>query len=325
MITVVVPVFNEEKCLPALFARLLSLQESSAEEYEFVFVDDGSRDQSLSVIKDWAKQHSNVRFISFSRNFGHEAATTAALDHASGDAIVIIDADLQDPPEVIPSLIEKWREGYQVVYARRRVREGETVFKRMTSWLFYRLISWLSNVAIPPDTGDFRLMDRVVVEQFRRCRETSRFVRGLVAWTGFKQTAILYDRDERYGGVTKYNVLKLIALALDAVLGFSDYPLRIVVYLGLLVCAASTGMAIKMAAEKLFWGISIPGYALLSTGLFFLGGTQLFVLGLLGEYIGRIYRQSQDRPLYIIGEKSRELPQGDEGWWVAGGWMSRCK
>jgi len=306
LISVVVPVYNEEECLESLFERLDKLQAGCEDSFGFVFVDDGSRDRSLEIIRGLAGAHDNVSYVSFSRNFGHEVATTAGLDYADGDAVVIIDADLQDPPEVIPELIAKWREGFQVVYAQRRVRRGETWFKRISAWMFYRFMGALCNVEIPPDTGDFRLMDRRVILEVRRCREHSRFIRGLVSWVGFKQAGVLYDRDERHGGETKYGVLKLILLALDAVIGFSHVPLRWGSYLGMLVCLFSILMAVYIVAKKLIWGIEIPGYALMTTGVFFLGGTQLLMLGLLGEYVGRIYRESQQRPLYIVAEQSDE-------------------
>ena len=317
LISVVIPVHNEGSCLPALFDRLSKLQNSRTDDYEFIFVDDGSFDNSKDIIRNLASQHKNVKYIFLSRRFGHEAATTAGLDHTCGDAVVIIDGDLQDPPEVIPQLIEKWHEGNYIVYAQRRSRKGEPLRKRFASWLFYRIIRNLSNVDIPVDTGDFRLVDRRVVNQFRRCREQNRFVRGLVAWTGFNQVAVAYDRDARYAGKTKYNMLKLIVLAFDAVLGFSNLPLRFGILAGLLVCLLSFFMTGNIFVQKIFFDIPIQGYALIVTGIFFLGGIQLLLIGLLGEYIGRIYQQTQQRPLYIAAEKSETLPPGNEGWFEA--------
>lgn len=313
LISIIVPVYNEEECLPALVERLLALEEGSADSFEFIFVDDGSTDRSRELIEQLGQGRANFRYLFFSRNFGHEAATTAGIDHASGQAVVIIDADLQDPPEIIPTLIEKWREGNQVVYAQRRVRKGESLMKRMSAWLFYRVMRRLGEVDIPPDTGDFRLVDRRVVAQFRRCREQSRFVRGLMAWTGFRQAAVPYDRDERLAGKTKYNLFKLLMLALDAAVGFSTKPLRFGMGLGLLVMTISVLLGLIVIAQKLFWSIPIPGYALLATGVFLLGGVQIFLIGLVGEYIGRTYRQTQHRPLYIVAEKSDALPPGVEG------------
>ncbi len=312
-ISIVIPVFNEQGCLEALFERLRQVERAVDEDFEYIFVDDGSTDGSGEIIRVLARSHDNIRYIMFSRNFGHEAALTAGLDHAGGDAAVIIDADLQDPPEVIPELIAKWNEGFKIVYAQRRRREGESVAKKWSSWLFYRIIRMLSGVDIPVDTGDFRLMDSAVVEQFRRCREGNRFVRGLVAWTGFQQTAVLYDRDARHAGRTKYGFFKLLRLALDAVFSFSDVPLRIGVYIGIAVVIFSVLMVVNMICQKLFLGLDIPGYALMVSGMFFLGGVQLAMLGLVGDYVGRVYRQTQNRPLYIIFEKSDKLPHGDEG------------
>jgi len=313
LISIVLPVYNEQECLEALFERLRKLEDSGEHSYDFIFVDDGSADRSREIIRELAAEQSNVKYVFFSRNFGHEIATTAGIDHASGDAVVIIDADLQDPPEIIPELIAKWREGYQVVCAQRRSRKGETVFKRLTSWLFYRIIRSLSNVDIQADTGDFRLMDRCVMTHFRRCREQSRFVRGLVAWTGFKQTTVMYDRDERHSGKAKYGLFRLIALALDAVVGFSCVPLRLGILLGLIVCLLSFVMVAVVVMQKVFWGISAHGYAFMATVILFLGGVQLFMLGLLGEYVGRTYRESQRRPLYIVAERSSSLSSELEG------------
>jgi dolichol-phosphate mannosyltransferase len=304
LISIIIPVYNEEACLKLLADRLFALK-SQTDQYEYIFVD-----ESLEILRELAQNYSNVSYISFSRNFGHELATTAGLDHASGDAAVIIDADLQDPPEVIPELIEKWRDGNQIVYAQRRHRKGETFFVKFTSWFFYRILEKLSSVKIPIDTGDFRLMDRCVVDQFVRCREKNRFVCGLVAWTGFKQAGVIYDRDERHGGKTKYSFLKRSLLAFDAILGFSTLPLRIALILGIIVCVFSLLMLGWILIQKLFWGIPIEGYALLTGGIFLLGGVQLMMMGVIGEYVGRVYQQAQQRPLYIIAENSKGLPQG---------------
>jgi glycosyltransferase involved in cell wall biosynthesis len=313
LISIVIPVYNEQDCLDSLMERLLAVQSSCGETFEFLFVDDGSGDNSRDILRRLSSTHPSVRTIFLSRNFGHESATTAGIDHAGGEAIVLIDSDLQDPPEVIPELIAKWKQGYQIVYARRRSRQGEGPFKKFTAWLFYRIIRKWAEVNIPPDTGDFRLMDRCVVQQFRRCREQNRFVRGLVAWTGFRQAEVLYDRHERFGGQTKYNFVKLLVLALDAVLGFSIKPLRMGMVLGLMVMLAALVVTTVVIAQKLIWGIDIQGYAMLATGVFFLGGVQIFLVGLVGEYVGRTYRQVQHRPLYIVMEKSPSLPPGPEG------------
>ena len=224
-----------------------------------------------------------------------------------------MDADLQDPPEVLPELVAKWREGYEVVYAKRRARKGESVFKKASAWMFYRFLQRVGDIHIPADTGDFRLMGADVVQQFRRCREQSRFVRGLVAWTGFKQTALEYDRDPRLGGETKYGFFKLVMLAIDACVGYSVAPLRLSGILGMVTCLFSLTVAAVIFIQKLVWDIPIQGYALMTIGVFMLGGVQLAVVGVLGEYVGRIYRQAQDRPLYVIQRKSTGLPGGEEG------------
>ena len=319
LISVVVPVYNEQECLKELLSRLLALAGSEADRFEFIFVDDGSTDRSKEILLEFSKDRPNVKHLFFSRNFGHEAATTAGVDHASGDAVVIIDSDLQDPPEIIPTLIQKWREGNQIVYAQRRGRQGEGPIKRLSAWLFYRIIRRLSEVEIPPDTGDFRLIDRCVAQQFRRCREQSRFVRGLIAWTGFKQAAVLYDRNHRYAGHTKYNLFKLLVLAMDAMLGFSIKPLRFGMLLGMLVMLLSLVMGLVVVAQKVFYGMPFQGYALLASGVFFLGGVQIFLIGLVGEYIGRTYRQTQQRPLYVVARKSPSLPAAPEGFANANG------
>jgi glycosyltransferase involved in cell wall biosynthesis len=317
-ISIVIPVYNESACLNALYDRLRKVEQDARVGFEYLFIDDGSQDGSREIIRRLAAGNPNVRYLFLSRNFGHEAATTAGLDHCSGDATIIIDSDLQDPPELIPELIAKWKEGYQVVYARRILRRGETFFKRTTSWLFYRILRGLSMVDIPADTGDFRLIDRSVVHQFRRCREQNRFVRGLVAWTGFRQTAVPYERDHRYAGQTKYSPLKLAGLAFDVMLGFSNLPLRLGILMGLLVCSICFGLIGIILIQKLFFGIPIPGYALLVTGVFFLGGIQLLITGLMAEYVGRIYQQVQARPLYIAAEKSPDLPSRETGWAESG-------
>lgn len=311
-IVVVVPVYNEEPNLALLHERLAKVAATSSDEYSFVFVDDGSRDRSLEVLRELAPRDARVRYLSFTRNFGHEMATTAGIDAAEGDAVVLIDADLQDPPEVIPALVAKWREGFEVVYARRLHRKGESAVKRARSWLFYRFINAMSDFSIPPDTGDFRLMDRRVVEAFRRCRERNRFVRGLVAWAGFRQAAVDYEREPRHAGRTKYGFFKLLHLAFDAISGFSSVPLRLAVYFGFVVCAASVVMAAVIVVQKLAWGIPVQGYALLATGFFFLSGVQIFIMGVVGAYVGRVYRQVQERPLYLVMETSEEYLKSEQ-------------
>ena len=302
--SVVIPVYNEEGNLRALYERLVRVLLSLSVDYEIVFVDDGSTDHSLSTIKKLARLDNHIKFLSFSRNFGHEAASTAGLDKARGDVVVLMDADLQDPPEAIKALSDKWKEGYQVVYGQRGKREGEFFFKRATAFLFYRFLNLLTDVHIPLDTGDFRLMDKAVVQDLKKCREQNRFVRGLMSWLGYKQIGISYDRPERKSGSTKYGFFKLLILSLDALCGFSIVPLRIATLLGLVTLIISAVFTIVIIMQKLVLGLNIPGYALATAGMFFLGGVELLLLGVIGEYVGRIYRQVQQRPLYLVREES---------------------
>jgi dolichol-phosphate mannosyltransferase len=303
LLSVVIPLLNEEGSLPELHRRIAQTTEKLGCERQIIFVDDGSTDGSARVIRELAAQDPSVVGLRFSRNFGHEAASTAGLDAACGDAAILMDADLQDPPELIEQMVRLWQDGNEIVYAVRRRREGEGWFKRSTSWLFYRMLDRLADVSIPKDTGDFRLIDARVLHALRQCRETDRFVRGLVAWTGFRSTSLLYDRPARLAGVTKYNPLRLLLLSLDAAVGFSILPLRIATGCGMAVTLLSLVMVAIIAVQKLLHEMPAPGYALLACGLFFLGGVQMMLLGILGEYIGRIYRQTQSRPLYLVAEK----------------------
>ena len=302
-LSIVVPVFDEQDNLQPLHARLAAVATDCADEHEIVFVNDGSRDDSLAVMKALAKRDPCVKYVSFSRNFGHEIASTAGLDAASGDAVVLIDADLQDPPELIPELLAKWRDGAAVVYARRRARAGESAFKRATSYLFYRILNALSDVEIPADTGDFRLMDRRVVAALCQCRENPRFVRGLVSWVGFRQEALYYDRDERHAGETKYNLAKLLNLSWEAVCAFSLVPLRLAMWLGSIITGLSVLLTLIVVYQKLTGRIDEPGYAMLACGIFFLGGVQLLTLGILAQYVGYVFRSTQQRPLYVVEER----------------------
>jgi glycosyltransferase involved in cell wall biosynthesis len=264
------------------------------------------------VLREIAAADPAVVVLRLSRNFGHEAATTAGMDAATGDAVVLMDADLQDPPEVIEQMVQVWHGGSadttgggggaDIVYTVRRHRQGESAFKRSTSWLFYRLLRMVSDVDIPMDSGDFRLIDHKVVAALRQCREQDRFVRGLVAWTGFRTASVLYDRPPRHSGRTKYNPVKLLVLSVDAAIGFSIKPLRVATGVGFVVTLLSLALAGVVTVQKLVWGIPVQGYALLASGMFFLGGVQMLMLGLMGEYLGRVYRQAQGRPLYLVAE-----------------------
>ncbi|MNX50973.1 hypothetical protein D3C86_816180 [compost metagenome] len=302
LISVVVPIYNEEAIIPELHRRLSAVMAAMPETYELVFVNDGSRDRSVELLRDLTARDPHSRLVNLSRNFGHQIAITAGMDHAQGDAVVIIDADLQDPPEVIPELAAKWREGFDVVYAVREQRHGESLFKRATAAGFYRLISKITNVDIPVDTGDFRLMSRTAVEGLKRVREKNRFVRGLVAWLGFKQTGVKFVRHERFAGTTKYPLKKMLKFAFDGITSFSFLPLQLATYMGFLVSGASFLGILYVVYLRLFAHATIIGWASLMAVVLFLGGVQLITIGIIGEYIGRIYEEVKGRPLYLTQE-----------------------
>lgn len=299
LISVVVPIFNEGDTIPELHRRLSTVMEGLPEAYELIYVNDGSRDSSGQLIRDLVAADPHARLIDLSRNFGHQIAITAGMDHARGDAVVVIDADLQDPPEVIPELVAKWREGYDVVYAVRARREGESLFKRATAALFYRLIARITNVEIPLDTGDFRLMSRRAIEGLKRIRERNRFVRGLVAWLGFRQTGVTFVRQERFAGETKYPLKKMFRFAFDGITSFSFLPLQLAMYLGFVVSFVSFLGILYVIYLRIFTQETILGWASLMTAILFLGGVQLITLGIIGEYVGRIYDEAKGRPLYL--------------------------
>ena len=304
--SIVAPIYNEIDNLPELYRRVAEVMESSGETWELLLVDDGSIDGSTEIIRELAENDKCVRPIIFARNFGHQIAITAGWDYARGDAVVIIDADLQDPPEVILDLAKKWREGYEVVYAVRSEREGESWFKKFTSALFYRIIYRITDVKIPLDTGDFRLMDRKVVEVMKTMRERHRFPRGMSAWVGFKQIGVEYKRAARHAGVTKYPLKKMLVLALNAVTGFSYFPLQVATYIGffaagIAILAIPVVIVMRMTGSQAFLGQATTLIAVL-----FLGGVQLISLGILGEYIGRLYDEAKGRPLYIVREAPDE-------------------
>ncbi|WNQ10131.1 glycosyltransferase family 2 protein [Paenibacillus aurantius] len=301
--SIVVPMYNEEAVIEETYRRLKEVMDSQPETYELVFVNDGSRDRTVEIVEGLCRRDGNVRLVNFSRNFGHQIAISAGMDYASGDAVVVIDADLQDPPQVILAMIDKWRQGYDVVYGKRLKRKGETLFKKVTALMFYRLLRSMTNVEIPVDTGDFRLIDRKVCEVLRNLKEKNRFVRGLVSWVGFKQTSVEYVRDERWAGETKYPLKKMIRFALDGITSFSYKPLKLATYIGFAMSAASFLYLLVVLYEKLFTeAYVVPGWSsLLATNLFF-NGIMLILLGIIGEYIGRIYDESKGRPLYIVKE-----------------------
>lgn len=306
-LSIVIPLYNESDNLHLLHARLQTTLDRIGCDYELIFVNDGSTDGSLSILEDLADRDSRVKFLSLSRNFGHEIASTAGLDVADGDAVVLMDADLQDPPELIERFLEPWQQGYDVVYGRRRVRLGESWFKRVMSHWFYRIMCRLSNLELPLDTGDFRLMDRRVVESFRQFSESQRFVRGLVTWMGFRQTAVEYDRPGRHRGVGKYSFCHLFGLAADAFLGFSILPLRLATLLGILCIGGALLAGAIALGHSCLAGMGVSSAAVTNFCLVFFSGVQLVGLGIVGEYVGRIHRDGLRRPLYLL-DRQRGWP-----------------
>jgi dolichol-phosphate mannosyltransferase len=303
--SVVAPVYNEEETLPHFYRRVVDVMEGLGEPFELVLVNDGSRDGSYRVMRELHARDPRVRAVDFSRNFGHQVAISAGLDHARGAAVIILDSDLQDPPEVIPELVARWRNGAEVVYAQRRRRPGETRFKLLTAAAFYRLIARITAMDIPRDTGDFRLLDRRVVDTLVTMREHHRFMRGLSVWVGFRQEAVLYDRQERFAGVTKYPLARMVRFALDAITGFSYVPLQLASTLGFLLAGLSL-LGILLAAVLRLAGVAIQGQATTLVVVLLLGGIQLIFLGIIGEYLGRIYDEVRARPLYIVREVLEE-------------------
>ena len=303
--SIIAPIYNEIDNLPELYRRVKEVMDSAGEPWELILVDDGSTDGSTEKIRELAQNDKTVRPVIFARNFGHQVAITAGWDYARGEAVVIIDADLQDPPEVILDLAKKWKEGYEVIYAVRGEREGESWFKLWTASLFYRLIYRITDVKIPVDTGDFRLMDRKVVDVLKQMKERHRFPRGMSAWVGFKQVGVTYKRAARLAGVTKYPFRKMLKLAVNAITGFSYFPLQVATFFGFFsaavaILAIPVVIAMRIAGSAAFFGQATTLIAVL-----FLGGVQLISLGVLGEYIGRLYDEAKGRPLYIV----REAPE----------------
>lgn len=300
-LSIVVPVHNEASNLPELFSRLTTVLTAANLTYEILIVNDGSTDESLALLREFHATDPRLKVINLARNFGHQVAISAGLDHARGDGIVLMDADLQDPPEVIPDFIRKWDEGYQVVYGTRRKRK-ENVFKRSAYAVFYRLLRQVSDIEIPLDTGDFSLIDARVADVMRTMPERARFVRGLRSWVGFRQIGIEYPRSSRLSGEPKYTFSKLLKLALDGLLSFSILPLRLAVYLGLSIAALSFLGSLYYLWGRLMSDLAIPGFATTIIVVLFLGGVQLVTLGILGEYLGRVYEEVKARPLYVVGE-----------------------
>jgi polyisoprenyl-phosphate glycosyltransferase len=299
-LSVIVPVFNEEEVLPEFHKRLSMVLESLGVEAEILYVNDGSSDATLRVLRGLHDPRAAI--IDLSRNFGKEIAMTAGLDHASGDAVVVIDADLQDPPELIPELVKQWQEGFDVVYARRLARHGETLLKRLTAKLFYRAIQFLAPIKIPADTGDFRLLSRRAVEALKRLREGHRFMKGLFAWIGYPQVAVYYQRDARFAGQTKWSYWRLWNFALEGITSFSIAPLKLATYAGMLTALGAFLFAAFIIYKTIVYGDPVQGYPSLMVVVLFLGGVQLICIGMLGEYLGRMFNETKQRPLYLLNQ-----------------------
>jgi len=322
----IVPIYNEEKTIPEFYRRVSAVMEKLDGLVELILVNDGSRDRSLQLLRNLQQKDPRICYLSLARNFGHQIAVTAGLNFARGQVVVILDADLQDPPELVPALVEKWRQGYQVVYAQRIQRRQEGWFKRFTAYFFYRLLKQLADVDIPTDTGDFCLMDRQVLDVLNAMPERNRYIRGLRSWVGFAQIAVRFEREPRFAGDVKYTFGKSLALAVNGLVSFSKVPLRLSTYVGLLAAIA----AILMGLLVLYWRIFVPhspltGFTIILVAIFFLGAVQLVSIGILGEYVGRIYEEVKGRPLYTLaeiggfepergrGEGDLGVPSGDKG------------
>ncbi len=301
--SLIVPVYNEEATIPELYRRVSAVMNQLEGDGELILVNDGSRDRTLDLLRDLYDKDSRICYLSLARNFGHQIAVTAGLNFARGKVIVILDADLQDPPELIPTMLEKWQQGYHVIYAQRTQRQQEGWFKQWTAFAFYRILYHLADVEIPTDTGDFCLLDRQVVDALNAMPERNRYLRGLRSWVGFRQTSVLFDRPPRYAGNVKYTFTKSFALAINGIVSFSKVPLRFSIYVGLLAALVSLLMGIL----AVYWRFFVPnspltGYATIIIAIFFLGAVQLVSIGILGEYIGRIYEEVKGRPLYTLAE-----------------------
>ncbi|WP_129708694.1 glycosyltransferase family 2 protein [Priestia megaterium] len=307
--SIVVPVYNEEEVIHETYRRLTEVMRSTKEAYELLFVNDGSRDRTAQIIKEYSEQDPAVVLLDFARNFGHQIAITAGMDYARGEAVVVIDADLQDPPELILEMIEKWKQGFDVVYAKRTKRKGETYFKKQTAAMFYRFLRAMTDIDIPLDTGDFRLLDRKVCNQMNSIQEKNRFVRGLVSWVGFKQIAVEYERDERLAGESKYPLKKMLKLSMDGITSFSYKPLKLASYAGVTLSGIGFIYLLVVLYLKLFTDSTITGWSSLIVIQLFFSGIILIILGMIGEYIGRIYDETKNRPLYIVREKYQLEPR----------------
>lgn len=303
-LSVIIPSYNEERNVGIMHERLTKTLSEITDSYEMIFVNDCSKDQTLLRIKELAEKDSHVKYLSFSRNFGHQIAVSAGLDFCTGEAVVIIDGDLQDPPELITQMYERYKEGYKVVYAKRKTREGETWFKKATAKIFYRLLASMTSIDIPVDVGDFRLIDRVIVEHLRNMPEKSKYIRGQIAWIGYKQTFVEYHRDARLYGTTNYPLKKMLRFALDGITAFSDKPLKIASGLGIFSAIVSLLALVYALVSHFCFHATITGWTSLILSVLFIGGVQLITIGIIGEYIARINNDVRNRPLYILDEKN---------------------
>ncbi len=306
LLSVIIPIFNEEENIRLLHHRLCGVMQKIDSPFELIFVNDGSKDNSMALIKLLANEHSNVKYVDFSRNFGHQIAVSAGIDVAKGDAVVIIDADLQDPPELIIEMHQKWKEGYEVVYAKRRARKGENFLKKFTAKMFYRILNKITSFNIPLDTGDFRIIDRKIVEVLKSMPEQQKFLRGQISWAGYKQTYVEYDRDSRNAGETGYTYKKMIRFALDGITSFSDAPLKLASLMGFIVSGVAFLMILYALYARFISRDYVPGWTSLMLAVLFIGGIQLICIGMIGEYISRIANNIKNRPLYIVRETNTE-------------------
>ncbi len=306
MLSIIIPAYNEQEVLGEFYARLTAVLENAVSEYELIFVNDGSRDGTLPLLEKMSESDSRVVVIDLSRNFGKEIAVSAGIDFARGDAVVIIDADLQDPPELIPELVKQWQNGYDNVYARRVSRDGESIIKKSTSYLFYRFIRSITNIDIPADTGDFRLLSRRAVDSLKQLPERNRFMKGLYAWIGYPAIAVEYRRDPRYAGETKWNYWKLWNFALEGITSFTEVPLKVASYVGGLIAFAAFCYGVYIIIDTILYGNPVAGYPSLIVTILFLGGIQLIFIGVLGEYLSRAFSESKRRPLYFVNKIIRK-------------------
>ena len=301
-LSVIIPIYNEEKILPELYHRLAETLKLVTADYELIFVNDGSFDSTAEILTGFSKENEKVKYINFSRNFGHQVAISAGIDYCTGDAAVIMDGDLQDPPELIPRFLEKYNQGYQVVYARRIARKGESVFKKLVARIFYRILKRITSIDIPMDTGDFRLIDRKIIDYLKQMPERSKFLRGQIAWLGFKQTFVDFERQKRLAGKPGYTFKKLVNLAVDGITAFSDRPLRFVTNAGIIVSAIAFAIILYALLSYIIAGKPVAGWTSLILSITFFGGVQLISIGIIGEYISRINTDVRKRPLYIVDQ-----------------------